>query len=295
MTGTPASFAVEDAWNIEEQPPEITGVWFLLDGVGSEIAEQNKSLTIKFRATDDIALNTTGAVINFSWDGDSANVSASANITSGEYVGGPVYTVMNYSGVYSPTSAGVHSVSATVLDVNGESYTSSVYNFTSYGETTVGLTQNYSSASVSNVDLNNKGFVYVNYTVNNSGLVTAYSPTLTFTGNDSIVIASHAFGNLSAGEVSSEVVQMNVSELTLADDYNITATLTWTDADSGPGSDAVVFVITVDENKSFVYSPSSIIMNTTSGSSNSSVLLINNSGNVVLSSVNISCLEWDFV
>ncbi|MFH0808261.1 MAG: Ig-like domain-containing protein [archaeon] len=291
---TPVSFAVEDAWSIEGQPPAISGVWFLLDGEYGSIAEQNKNMSIKFRATDDVALNVSGATINITWGGGATQIDATANTTFGEYtLSGADYVVLNYSGVYAPTTAGAYVVSAMVLDESGQSYSSGEYNFTSYGTTEVSLSQNYSSVNVSNVDLNNKGFVYVNYTINNSELVTAYSPTLTFAKNSSIVISNYTFGNLSAGEVASHVIQMNVSELTAAGNYNVTATLTWTNPNTGTDSDSVVFAITVEENKSFVYSPASVTMNTASGFSNSSILTINNTGNVILNSVNLSCYSGD--
>ncbi|MCK4649724.1 DUF87 domain-containing protein [Candidatus Pacearchaeota archaeon] len=290
VDATPSVFNVEDAWTIEEQPPSITGVWFLLDGVVGDIAEQNKNVTIKFRATDDVALNTSGARINLSWSEGATQMDADALLVSGEYeVEGANYIVLNYSGSYAPGTAGAYSVIASVLDEAGAIVASEEFGFTSYGTTSVGLEQNYSSISVSNVDLNNAAAVYVNYTINNSGLVTAYSPTLTWTADSAIEIDEYVFSDLSADSIDSEVIRMNVSELTPAGDYNVSATLTWTNPNTGTDSDSVVFSITVGENYSLVHSPDTIVTGVSSGETNSSILQINNTGNIILSSMNLDC------
>ncbi|MCK5321107.1 VCBS repeat-containing protein [Candidatus Pacearchaeota archaeon] len=289
-SATPATFIIEDAWTIEEQDPNITGVWFLLDDVSGSIAEQFKNVTTKFRATDDVALNTSGAKINLSWSGGATQIDADAMLISGEYeLSGADYVVLNYSGNYSPTTSGLYTVTATVLDESGNPYTSGEYTFTSYGTTTVGLDQNYSSKTVGKVDLNNAAEIYVNYTINNSGLVTAYSPTLTFVKNSTIEIDNYTFSNLSSGSVDSYVIQMNVSELTPPGVYNVSVTLTWTNPNTGTDTDTAVFSITVEENSSIAHLPSTIVTGVNSGEVNSSVLQINNTGNTVLSSMNLDC------
>ncbi len=289
-SATPAEFNIEDAWSIEEQAPEISGVWFLLDGVAGNIAERFKNVTIKFRATDDVALNVSGARINLSGPGGDTQIDADANTTYGEFeLSDGKYIVLNYSGNYTPTTSGAYTVVASVFDNSGKSVSSGVFNFTSYGTTTVGLEQNYSSTTVSNVDLNNAAAVYVNYTINNSGLVTAYSPTLTWTADSEIEVDEYVFGDLSAGLTDSNVIRMNVSELTTAGIYNVTATMTWTNPDIGTDSDEVVFSITVEENSSIAHSPSMIITGVYSGGTNSSILQINNTGNTVLSLMSLDC------
>ncbi|MFH1521841.1 MAG: hypothetical protein ABIF18_02690, partial [archaeon] len=254
-SATPTEFNIEEAWTVEEQVPAITGVWFLLDGTVGTIAEQGKNLTIKFRATDDVALNESGARINLSWSGGATQIDANANTTYGEYeLDGADYIVLNYSGNYAPATSGAYTVVASVLDESGKSVASSVYNFTSYGTTSVGLEQNYSSTSVSNVDLNNAAAVYVNYTINNSGLVTAYSPNLSFSANSMIEVDDYIFDDLSAGSIESNVIRINVSKLTPAAVYNVTATLSWTNPNTGTGSSSsVVFSITVGENSSIAH------------------------------------------
>jgi hypothetical protein len=204
---------------------------------------------------------------------------------------------LNYTADYTPTTGGSsgndYEVVAVVYDMSGRSYLSGVYNFTSYGDTDVVLTQNFSSANVSVVDSTHKGFVDVNYSVNNTGVVSAYDVVLSFAGDSEIAGEDYDFGNLSSGDFGSGVVRLNVSELTSPGYYNTTATLSWTDADGGSGSDSVEFMIGVEENKSIDYSPSSISNNVNSGSSNYSLLTVDNTGNVLLSDLNVVCQSGD--
>ena len=68
-----------------------------------------------------------------------------------------------------------------------------------------------------------------------------------------------------------------------------TATATDTTSHTGTDTDTAVFSITVEENSSIAHLPSTIVTGVNSGEVNSSVLQINNTGNTVLSSMNLDC------
>ncbi len=294
-SGVPLGVSVEDSWSIKEQPPKVTGVWFFLDGNETNIAEQNKNFTLKFRATDDVALNKSGAVFNISWSGGQTQIPAGdLSAVYGQYnLSGANYIVLNYSSNYIPLTADVYHVVASVKDNTGKVSSSGVYNFTSYGSTSVGFVQNSSSASISNVDLTHEGVAYVNYTINNSGLVTAYAPTLSFVKDPSIVINSYTFADLSSGTVESKVIRMNVSALTPAGSYNVSASLKWKNPNGIYSEKTLIFTINVAENKSFSHNPNTISSVVNSGASNSSLLELGNTGNTLLSSMNLNCYTGD--
>jgi hypothetical protein len=295
-SGTPVSRAIEDFWDIEEQKPGITGIWFILNGVAGNFAEQNKNVTIKVRATDDVALNTSATRANISWSGGSTSVLLSG-LTSDptQYtLDGGSYVILNYSGNYTPSFTTVYRVNATVYDLAGKSITSGMYNFSSYGTTNLGLFQNISSATVSNADRDNKGMVYVNYTVNNTGFVTGYYPKLNFsTGSDYIKVNNYTFSNISSNSTASYVVQMNVTEMTPPALYTITANLTWTQPNGNTGTDSKVFSLTVGTNSSLSVLPETLSLTTDAGEGNYSLVTIYNTGNVPLNSVIIQCISID--
>jgi len=292
----PDTFYIEDSFTIEEQAPNVTDIWFIYENNYGTVAEQNANVTIKVRATDDIALNETAGVLNISWSGGATQVNLSSlSSIAGEFEGGPSYTQLNYSVNYTPTTGGaggaVYNVIATVYDKGTPQklYITDEYNFTSYGTTTMELSQNYSSISLSDVDIDTNGVAYVNYTINNTGNVRAYAPTLNFTMNESVVITNYTFSDLTANSTAEKVIQMDVSALTGEGEYNVTAILSWTNPNTGTATDSVVFTINVGENKSMSKLPTTISTSLNSGTTNTSILEINNTGNALLSSMNLDC------
>jgi len=288
---------LESFW-IYEQGPNITDVYFLLDNVYGTIAEVNKNVTIKVRVTDDISINLTTLVINIT-DSNKAVV-GSVNGTNvcgqfGQCVGGTDKTVANFTGNYSPTTAGAYNASVLIYDKYRNAFVSTNYSFTTYGRATMNFSKNMSSFSTRKVNLDNQDTFFVNYTLNNTGNVTVYSPNITFTSNGSIVVvpSNYLFSNIAAGTNTSKVFQVNVSKMTHSGDYNLTATLTWREPDNTISRLRLNITIAVLSNKSFTHTPGFVNLTVNSGSVNSTVVEINNTGNDELSNFSISCLSGD--
>jgi hypothetical protein len=288
-TGVPYSAVTNATFDIEEQPPEITAIMFFVDGVNTTVAELNNNVSIKVMATDDIGLNISKCDINITWPLGSASMTVPNNGELQQQ--GAYYLAANYSGNHSPANATYYNVTGTVYDEGGKSRTSGVYAFTAYANTTLTLDGNVTGENVTDVDLTHKHEFFVNYTINNTGLVYAYSPTLTFNVDSQISLSpsSHVFSNQSSGSVSSYVSKANVSELTSPGLYTLNSTLTYTNPDYTQRNVSYAFVVNVSSNKSMQFSPASVAMHVMSGSSNSSVVIINNTGNDALSSVDLTC------
>ena len=286
---------LQEAFTIVEQPPEITNIWFIVDSVYGNIAEQNKNVTIKVRATDDIDLNETGTTFNITWSGGSVLLNGT-NLSSvaGEYQkSGNNYLVLNYTVEYMPLSTGVYNVTATVYDDNGGSTTSSAYNFTVYGTTSVDFTQNVTTLDISSIDSSNQYLFNINFSVNNSGNVKAYAPNITFVKNSSILISPsfYTFSDLGSGTNNSKVFEINVTALTPPGEYNISSTLRYRNPDNSYSTSTETLVLNVLSNKSMLFSTSLINLTIPSGASNSSVLEINNTGNDLFEGMSLFCLS----
>lgn len=290
-SASPQTYIFKDSFEIEEQPPAAGTIWFSLDGFNTNttIGEQNKNMTLKAYASDDVDLDASRTVFNVTWPTGSSLVNAS--VIEGQSVfNGLNREQANYSAIFMPTTTGVYSVFATIFDTAGNSVTSGLFNFTTFGSTIVTLAQNMSSANVSTVDLTRQGLVYVNYTVNNTGVVAAYSPTITFTANSSIIVSGQALSDLSASSLSTVVVRMNVSRLTPPGQYNVTATLTWRNPNNIVSTDAQTITLNVLANKSIIVLPSTVTMgNIVHATSNSTTVLLNNTGNAPLTGASLAC------
>ena len=294
-SANPVSDSVQDTFYIYQRPPNVTNVWFYLDGIAGNKSEVNKNLTIKVRATDDVNINESATKINVTYGSTTITLNATSLCSSfGECVGSSgSRTVANFTANFTPTTTGLHSVKVIVFNTEAtpQTYNSTTYNFTSYGTTTLNLSQNQSSISIGSIDKTNKYIFYLNYSINNTGVIYAYNPNLSFSSNNSILTgpASYTFSNLSSGTNTSKVFQINVSALTPPGVYNLTATINWTNPDRTNSSASTVFNITILSNKSIDYSPSSLSYTLSSGTQNSSILTINNSGNDLLTAMNIEC------
>jgi uncharacterized membrane protein len=289
-SAVPSSDGVRDRFYIYEAAPEISGMWFELDGVYGNKAEVNKNVTIKLRATDDVSLNDSRTTINVTYGGTTDVLNAtSLRLTGGEYDG---WTIINFTGNFTPSVSGIHYVVATVYDQTDKMNISSTFNFTSYATTSVQLSQNISSYNVTDVNLDSSQVFHVNYTLNNTGFAYAYDPNITFSKNDSYINinpVNYSFGNMSNGSKSSYVFEINVSALTPSGTYNITTTSLWRNPDNSIGSDSEILSVIVASNKSFNYYPSTLNMSVSSNGQNSTVLIINNTGNDVLTFMDLDC------
>jgi len=292
LSNSPTSVDTSATFDLEEQPPVVTNVLFLVDNVNTSVAEVNKNVTIKAVATDDIN-------ISISLNG-TANITLPAgsvfqiNVTAIEWVqiAGNKYSAANYTGNFTPSTAGEHNVTVLVYDDAGNSANSTIFSFTAYATTTLSLSGNLSSIIVADADKNNPRRLLVNYTVNNTGFVYAYAPNITFVKNESFVITppNFTFGNLAAGSNTSTVFEINITGLTAPGDYNVTAYLRHRNPDNTVGLSGLFNVsISVASNKSFDFYPSPLNLTVPSGQSNSTILVINNSGNDLLNTVNLSC------
>jgi hypothetical protein len=294
-SASPTTNSVEDTFYIYQRPPNVTNVWFYLDGIAGNKSEVNKNLTIKVRATDDVNINETAMKINVTYGSTTITLNATSLCGSfGECVGASgSRTVANFTANFTPITTGLHSVKVIVFNTEAvpQTHISGTYNFSSYGTTTVNISKNISSVTTRTVDKNNKYTFYVNYTINNTGMVYAYNPFLNFTLNSSIVTGptNYTFNNLSSGTNLTKVFQINVSALTPPGTYNVTATINWLNPDTSSNSVSTIFNITILSNKSFDYSPASLDYTLNSGGQNSSLLIINNTGNDLLSSMNLVC------
>ncbi|MDH3324290.1 MAG: hypothetical protein OEL89_01485, partial [Candidatus Peregrinibacteria bacterium] len=300
---SPSSLAMEDVFTIEEQPPAITGIWFIVNGEPVDYIEQSKNVTIKVRATDDVNLNQTGTTINLTWDGGSGFTQLVANpmIAPGqedEYVTvSGKFIVLNYSVDYIPTTGGfvgdLYEAIATAYDINGDHVVSGQYNVTSYGIANLDLVENVSIINITGVDLNNGASVFINYTANNTGYVTAYNSNMTFSENENISVDGHIFGDIGYSSSESKNVMMNISAMTPPGLYDITAYVDWENPVGTHSSDSVVLTFNVTENKSFTTSTNALGISVPSGSSGSGVIVLSNTGNTELTNMNFECAVGD--
>ncbi len=288
--GTPSFNSVEDSFHIYEAAPSVQEMWILLDGINGSKAELYQNVTIKFRGVDDVDLKETGATINITYSG----ITAQRNATSlrgiaGEYEGDPI---SNYTANYTPTSVGTHTVFAKVYDEANNYNYSNTYSFTVYGITTINLLQNTTETNITNVDQYHKAIIYINYSINNTGEVKAYTPNLTFVKNNTAITISppyKTFSNLQSNKLDSEIFQINISELTLPGQYNITSTVEWTNPSTGKSTDTTIFSINVRSNKSLAASPSNLEFTVPSNADDSKILTINNTGNTPIQNINLTC------
>jgi surface protein len=292
-SASPQSEYYQDAFTIVELPPQIPNVWFFDNGISANyIAEVNKNLTIKLKATDDINLSLIRTIINITYPGGRTEINATA--LSGdptEYeLNGAFFISMNYTGNHSPSSAGLYNVTVKAYDSSNGFNTSKIYNFTTYASTNLTISQNISSYTATNVDYTSSETFNVNYTINNTGNVRGLTPSLNFTANSSIIIYNYTFTtNINSGEITSVVIRMNITALTHPGDYNITGTIMWKNPDGATNTSSVVLNLTVQNNRLLSYTPSYLNMTINSSQSNSTDLKINNTGNVELSSIDMSC------
>ncbi|MDO8517070.1 MAG: DUF87 domain-containing protein, partial [Nanoarchaeota archaeon] len=292
-SATPTTNTVDSRFSTQEQYPNITTVLFFVNNVLTNNTEQNRNVTIKFRATDDVNLNESSGTINLSWGGGGrTQINASGLLASGEFVSSEgKYLVLNYSANYTPTSTGPYSIIANVYDMTGKLVNSSTYSFTSYATTTMAINKNISSKRITKVDSTTNEIFYVNYSINNTGAVTAYTPFINFTKDSRIIItpSSRSFANLLSGNNNSYEFLVNVSALTFPGQYNITAVLNWTNPDGTYSIDSIVLSVNVSENKSISFIPSSLRADVSLTGRNSTLLIINNTGNANLTAMNINC------
>jgi len=291
---TPTSGSYQDAWHIIEQPPNVTGVWFILDGTYGSISEANKNLTIKFGTTDDIGVNLSRSIVNVTYnDGATTETLNASDLCNDECTGSTHKIAANFSAVFVPTVDGLHTVVIEVYDEGGKNRTVSGYSFTNYMITTGALTMNDSAVTLNSVDRVNGENTVINFTLNNSGNVYMYSPSIEFVLPDNVTAANASLSDLAAGVAESAVVSLNVSAMSGPGDYVVTVIARWTNPDTSAGSDSDTFTITVAANRSFSYSPGSISLVIPSGATNSSLMTVNNTGNAILTAVNFSCQSGD--
>ena len=295
-SASPSFFELKDTFNILSTLPFVKYIWFSLDNFNTNttVAGQYKPLTIKMDATDSLELNTSGATFNVTWATGSTIINATALDSETNYSGDYPIEV-NFSAPFTPTTTGVYSVTGTVYNSAGEVFTSNSSNFTVFGSTLLTLNQNISVFNVSNVDLTHQESFSVNYTLNNTGLVTAYAPTLTFSGNSSIFVQPYNFSDLPAQSVESANIPFNVSALTLPGQYTIVSTLTWFNPNLVPSTESQTLTVIVFQNKSFVITPSTLnYPSIPHGTSASQILTINNTGNIMLSNITLNCSSGSF-
>jgi hypothetical protein len=296
-SASPSVSHIQDSFTIVEQPPAISNIYFNLDGVSGNKAEVNKNLTIKIRATDDVNLNSDMTKIYINWSGGSTILNGTPlNTSSAEYTKNGIYFVtLNFTGNFTPSTAGLYNVSARVSDSLGYSTLSSVYNFTSYGNTTMNLSRNVSSISSSIIDLNNGEIFSINYYLNNTGQVSAYSPTLNFSisptpsyGN--ITLPNQTFSTFLSGVNSSVAVSLNISRFSAPGNYTLTETLGWRNPDNSYSTNVKTMSVSVLSNLSLAI-PSLLNYTVNSGEINSSIISLNNTGNDNLTNISISCVS----
>ncbi len=296
-SASPISVNVKDAFWIVPAPPQITGIWFLLDGAYGTKAEVNKNVTIKFRATDAIGLNLTGNSINVTRGGiDTIIAAIPLNSTAGEFTGGQYKTVLNYTGNFTPLTSGVYYAYATVYSTGAKKNTSIAYNFTAYGTTSINFNENISDLNISRIDKTNNYMVYVNYSLNNTGNINAYDVNLTLANSSIDIIMSlnnYSFGTVGLGSSQSKIVQINVSKLTWPGTYSVTASLRYMHADTSIETTARTLTLNVLSNKSISFDSSIVNISVLSGSSNWSALAINNTGNDNLTGMNLVCVSGE--
>ena len=291
-SANPTTFIYEDSFTVSEQAPEVSDIFFYLDGVAGNVAEVNKNLTIKIRGTDDVGLNETATKVNVTYGGTTwvLNGTSLAGIF-GEYTGGALKTVINYTANFTPVSVGVYNVSAIVYDLSGKAGVSAIYNFTAYGTTSLVIGKNATTLNTSSIDKYNSERFFVNYTINNTGKVNAYDLNLTFEKNGSILISpgNYFVGSLKRGVNLSNVFEVNVSRLTPPGNYPITANLKYMNPD---GTNIVVDTtldVIVASNKSMNTTQNILNLVVPSGSTNSGEIEINNLGNDLLTDIEFNC------
>jgi hypothetical protein len=293
LSANPNSIAIQEAFSIEEQPPVVTNVWFLLDGVSGNIAERGKNLTIKVRATDDYRLNVSGAIVNVSIGAFNylLNLTDLCSVF-GQCDQGINPKIANFSVNFTPEYSGQHFAVATVYDQSGFSGVSSIHNFTAYGTTTMSVTPNVSVLNVTSVSATNSFSGFINFSINNSGFVSGYSPTLNFTKSAYINISNQSLSAIAPG-VSGINSQLNVSRLTPPGNYTVDVSLRWRNPDNSFSSSSGSFIVRVYSNKSFRIMEESLSFIVGSGLTDSRALTINNTGNDVLSLMNAVCYSGD--
>jgi hypothetical protein len=289
---TPTSGSYQDAWYIIEQPPSVTDVWFILDGVNGSISESNKDLVIKFATSDDIGMNLTASIVNVTYGGTTDTINAT-DLCNDECEGSTHKTVVNYTANFTPTADGLHTVVIEVYDEAGNNGTVSGYSFTNYRTVTGSVALNDSSVLLSKVDRTNGENVSINFTLTNTGMVYMYSPVIGFNLPGNVSASNASLSDLAAGASESVVVSFNVSAMSAPGNYVVPVVASWTNPDTSSGSDGDSLTIIVNTNRSLGYDPASITLVIPSGATNSSLMTVNNTGNVILTSVNFTCQSGD--
>ncbi|NMC33927.1 MAG: hypothetical protein GYA36_15905, partial [Veillonellaceae bacterium] len=288
----------ENAFWINQLAPNITNIWFYLEGISGNRAEVNKNLTIKIRAIDDVNLNESSMKVNISYGASTTTLTAE-NLC-GEYgqCVGPLgaRTVANFSVNFTPLYAGDYRVKAWVYDAPTgvpKSFISQDFLFTSYRVVILNISGNLSSISTSQITKTTGDSFPINYVINNTGIVSAYTPSINFSNNNYISLnpRGYTFDPLPYHTQYNQTFQVNISPLTPPGIYNLNATINWRNPDNTLDSRTTPLTINVLSNKSFLPSPSSLVYNVFMNETSSLNLTLENTGNDLLQLFNFNCVS----
>jgi uncharacterized membrane protein len=195
---------------------------------------------------------------------------------------------------YTPSQAGIYYVriyaNDTATNPNGINYTT-LMNFTSIGTTNVEITSNVSSIMIYNITQDEGGSFVVNITINNTGTATAYWINRSFelpsgwSASPNII----DYGNLSEGNVRSNISTINIPAGTTPGSYSLSARVNWTNPENSFSTDTTSITVTVASNPVLDIVESSINMVVKQGSSNQTNFTLNSTGNDAVQNIVITC------
>jgi len=286
---SPTYITIQEAFSIEEQDPEITNIWFILNGVYGDVGEKNSNITIKVRATDDYRINVSNAKANVTIGAFTTELNLTDLCsTFGQCDQGVNPKIANFTVNFTPTYTGVHTVVAEVYD-SSNNFGNITDTFTVYGTTSIDIFANQSDINMSRVDVEHSQTEKINITINNTGNVFGYSPTVNFSGSAYINISNYSFSNLGPGQVSSYVPDVTALKSTPPGNYTITSSLRWRNPDNTYSVDSTSFIVRVLENSSLVIPEESLNYIVLSGGVDSELIRVNNTGNKDLTSLDFFC------
>ncbi len=260
----------------QDQPPVISSQ---INISPSNRTDANVQLTINFTVTDDQSqVNAASIHCNFTLS-STANVSASA-------IAGCANC---YKCQYTPTQGGNYTLQVRASD-NGGKMQNASRNLTIYGTTSVLVTTNTTSVSIT--DVNQSAPKYIRFTLyaNNTGQGTAKS-AVGF-GQEPAGWGSTIanYSNISNNTRSEANITISIPAGTARGTYYTYAKVNWTNPDNTNSTNTSSTLVEMNVlGNPVVVLPEDFSVDITQNTNTSTIILVNSTGNDQVSSINLTC------
>ncbi|HLD85026.1 MAG TPA: NEW3 domain-containing protein, partial [archaeon] len=288
------------------QTPGVYGVTMQISNASGSPTLQSTVITM---IVGDTAPTIAGELVTqTAFDLNFQTTDIRANVTDNNAVSSVIATVYKPSGVdnitlakiistntynatYTPDQAGNYTIVINATDNSGLTTFSSPVVFNVTGATTVKVTSNISSITLSNITLAQGATIPLNITFNNTGTGAARHSNLTFSlpSGWSASQSTIPMGNISKGTNATTTVIITVPANTSATSYTITPTATWTQPNQSLEINTTSITVTVSSNPVLRINEDSVTATTQHGTTLTVNATLNSTGNAVATNASLLC------